>query len=548
MGSIVVAGLPSSRKTPGVYMNVVLGGPGSGGGAPQDRLMLVGNMLEAALSFAAPAMPDLPAGTATLAQPVQVFSESDAIDKFGRGSELHLMCKAALAQDPNVPLWATPCGQAAGAVKASSTLILSGTGPTSALTIALTIAGVRVEFVVDAKLSTETDDQSQDRIGAAIAQTVLDNPDFPVTAQYNAATNTVTFTAKQGGTRGNLYAVRVDITLGTRTYRLRQSPGALAATVATCVFTLSSQYLASGAGTESSTFTTVVANLASQRWYRIALAVEDASNLAAMATQIASKAGPTQMLWEQMIAANTRDFTTATVGAKAVALALMSPRAQLVWHRFGDKSPGVIAAQVGAARLMGDSNVGGSCVGESTDCAANLDATLLATIPEQELVSDRPIPAEIEAALNFGVCPLVGSPAHPGGVQIVRSITTRYQDATGAANYAVLDTSEVTTTDYVAGKVRSAIQTTYARAKLADDTNDPPRVKGVVQPKMLKSFIAAILKDEESQGHIINVDKWADSLLVERDSNARGRANAEIPIEPAPSFHQFGGNVRQVAS
>jgi phage tail sheath gpL-like len=539
-GNIIIAGLPSSRKTPGVYMSVILGGPGAGNAAVADRMCCMGNMLTSDIVLTTPAM-TIPKGSGTgPATPTVVFSESDAISKFGRGSELHLMCAAAFAQDPNTPLWATPVATAGGAVAATTTLTITGTVPTASVTIDVNIDGKKASATVDAAATIAS-------ICTAIAQAVLDMPDMPVTAQSTATT--VVFTAKHPGARGLLISVKLDLTSGTRGERLRT--GGLAATMAGTTFTMSAATLATaGAGVETTTFATALAAMASERFHRIALAMEDSTNIVAAGAQVTTKAGPTQMLWEQVVAGNTRDAITGGVGALAVAAAALNPRVQIAWHFNSDRSPGVIAASVAAARLMGDSNIGGTCVGEVADCAANLDGTWLAAVPVQEFVDERPIPAEIEFALNYGVCVLAPSVGRPGFTEIVRSVTTRFKDATGALNYAVLDTSEVTVTDHVAEVVRGRVLSTYQRSKLGNDSADgtPPKVKGIVTPSMLKSFTAAILREEEEAGHIINVDKWMANLSVERDTIARGRANAEIPVEPAPSFHQFGGNVRQLAS
>jgi phage tail sheath gpL-like len=543
---ITVQGLPSSRKTPGTYLALIFGGPGTGTGAAEERLMCVGNMLPSDVTGATPSF-TIVAGIAALATPIQVFSESDAIEKFGRGSELHIMCAAAFDQDPNVPVWATPVGEAGGAARAAMTIALTGGAATRDYTFVVYCDGQRVEILPTVNGLTV------DLMGLAIAQGICDAADLPVTAQYDSTGDTITITAKQKGTRGNLIPLKVDIIDGSRTYQLRT--GALAATVAGgTIFTLSAATLGSGTGTETTTFNSAASAMAAERWHRIALAHEDSTNLATMATQITNKAAATSMLWEQMVTANTRAIT-ATIssglgGPLAQALLLNNPRVQLVSHYNSDRGPGAIAAQVAAARLMGDSFIGGTSEGETNDCAANLDGTLLATIPQQELVDDRPLPAEIEACLNAGVTILQSSPSRPGYTQVVRSITTRFKDSSGAVNYAVLDTSEVTTTDHVSDMIRSGVTTTYARHKLADDSpsGDPPKVPLIVTPKMLKSFIAGILKLEEEQGHVINVDLHMSKLDVQRDTVVRGRCNAEIPVEPAPGFHIFGGNVRQLAA
>ena len=186
MAAIIIAGLPSSRKTPGVFLNSILGGPGAGSGTAQQRLMLVGNMIESAPSLTAPAA-TLAAGTATLAVPVQIFNESDAILYFGKGSELHLMVQAALKQDPNTVLWATPLGKGATPTAASMTVTFSGTAPTTDLAIEVLCDGQRLEFAIPSGTTTTG-------CATLLAQNVLNASDLPITAQF--AAGVCTFTAK----------------------------------------------------------------------------------------------------------------------------------------------------------------------------------------------------------------------------------------------------------------------------------------------------------------------------------------------------------------
>jgi phage tail sheath gpL-like len=88
--TITVQGLSSSRKTPGVYLAVVLGGVATSAGAVAKKILLLGNRISAALTGASPTF-STPAGTQGDADPVDVYSADDAKTMFGQGSELHRM-------------------------------------------------------------------------------------------------------------------------------------------------------------------------------------------------------------------------------------------------------------------------------------------------------------------------------------------------------------------------------------------------------------------------------------------------------------------------
>ena len=105
-----------------------------------------------------------------------------------------------------------------------------------------------------------------------------------------------------------------------------------------------------------------------------------------------------------------RDRLAAAAYATAVTLATgrNKSRLQIVWHYNSRIPPWVVAAQVGAARLIGDSAAGGRLVGEATDPAANLDGLELVSVTAQNTVADQPTATEIEGALNNGLTPQIG--------------------------------------------------------------------------------------------------------------------------------------------
>lgn len=543
MASIVVNGLPTSQKTPGMYLSVVLGGGSASTGITEQKLLLMGNRIETAVSGSTPTVA-VAAGTAVLATVVPIRSEDDAITLFGRGSELHLGCKRVIEHDPRVTLYACPFGEASGAAAAAQTITIANASAISrSVTIRVSCCGFVNEAVIQSGTTTTN-------IGLAIAQAINDLIDCPVTAQsaFSTPTATVTITAKNKGTRGNNIKIKVDVIDGATITKLRT--GALAVTIGTTVFTLTAEKLAAGSGTETTTFATAVTNITAERYHRIAASVVDATNCGVLDTMLLTNQAATVMRWEQAAVCILEDSDTATIGAKAIAAGLNDPRFQVGWHFNSDFTSMECAAQMMCARLAGDVNIGGSSIGEVARASANLDLTTLASILVQENVADRPLPTEIESALNYGVTPLVGSSLRPGKVAIARSITSRFKDTSGGLNYGVIDTSDVTATDYTADRILGLISTTYANYNLDSDSADgsAPKVSLTVQPRMLRSTVRSELKTLELEGIIVDVDLLDSKLRIERDVTVRTRVNGEIPCAPSPSFHTFGGNLRQLAT
>ena len=120
--SVIIPGLSTSQKTPGVYLNVILGGPGTSAGAAPESILLIGNKLEVAISDSAPTI-DVADGTMPLATPTFCASVDDALTLCGQGSELHRMARAVFAQYPAANLFL-----AANAVSAGSAATAGSTG------------------------------------------------------------------------------------------------------------------------------------------------------------------------------------------------------------------------------------------------------------------------------------------------------------------------------------------------------------------------------------------------------------------------------------
>ena len=534
--TVVVAGFPASQKTPGAYLNVVLGGPGSSSGSAPSKLLLFGNMISSAITGAAPTL-SVAAGTAALNVPVQVFSVADARTKFGAGSELVLMVAAALAQNPTANIWCIPTAEGSTA----STVVITMTGtPTAAYTIRIAVAGRACDVSVGVSDTVTT-------IATAIATAINQQTDWPVTAQFSSGV--VTVTAKHAGLRGTNIPLRAYMIQGTSTTKV--TAAALAGTVSGSVLTLSGgtaigtshAYHLAGGTTEES-LTTPLASVAAVRYHRYVLAQQGATALAAVATQISTMAGVTVGLRQQAVAASVDTY------ANAIALsgARNAPRLCLAWSYANDLSTGEIAAQVAAGRLGGDSSLGGGVTGEDADPACNLDGLRLATIPAQDVQAASPTPTEIESALNNGLTPL--APLGTSGLMSVpRTITTRFKDDVGNPSYAVIDTQVDTVADYVADTLQSAFAVDFAGLKLAADAADgsAPKVAGVTTPNTARAYIFRKLKDFEGAGILTSVDAKASQLVVVADSTP-GRLLADIPIVPIPPLHQIGGNVRAINS
>lgn len=536
---IIVPGVPTSRKTPGINFNVVLGGPGTSSGAATKSIMLLGNHFTSAITGASPSF-SVAGGSAAAATVVSVPSAADAITLFGQGSELHRMVAAVFAQYPDATLYACPVADAAGT--AASGVLTFATTSTAAFAVRLKMCGIVFDVAV-ASGDTAT------AIAAAVADAINDQADLPYTAQNSSGA--ITITAKQTGPRGNTlivdaYFVAAGSTIETRiTTSSTTSPGAATTGQWSSTGTLGSEITLTSGATQDS-FVNALAAIEPTRYDRIVGACIEATNVGRIVTHINTNAGPTVQLLEQAIVPSVDTYANAVT----LATGQNASRLQVAWHHASTLPAPEVAAQVAAARLNGDAGLGGFRAGEAADPAANLDGIDLASVTMQRVPADRPTVTEVENALNNGLTVIGASSSRPGYGAIVRSITSRSL-ASGVPNYAVIDTAYVTVCDHVADDLRSYLTSQLAGAKLgADAANGQPatRAPNVTTPSIIRSLILAKLYSYEESGITRDVTLNASLLAVEEDGDVSGRVNCEIPVEPITALHHVVGNLRQQAS
>ncbi len=135
----------------------------------------------------------LAAGSAAANTPVQVFSDVEAAELFGYGSQAHIMAKAIITANPYVALTIIGVTDNVAGVAATGTVLID-IDAVAAGTVRLYIGNQYVEVAVasgDAKAD----------IATALKAAIDGAPGLPVTA--TVATATVTLTAKNKGTVGN---------------------------------------------------------------------------------------------------------------------------------------------------------------------------------------------------------------------------------------------------------------------------------------------------------------------------------------------------------
>ena len=537
-GSITVPGFPSGFLPPGTFLLSLFGAGGASAGVRARKHVLLGNKIATAITGAGPSF-SIAAGTMAANTPVFFPSADDAASLAGRGSELHRMALRFFEQHPTGTLYGVAVPESSGGspVNASNTITFVG-ALTGRVVLRIYVAGetIDVSFTGTASSAYAIADMAED-----VADAILARPDLPVTAQ--SSSGVVTVTAKHNGTRGNQIEFRAEWVRDTTVTTITGSAISSGYTT-TAALGAASGVLASGAaGSTAETIATALTALATDKYF-IAAAQNDSTNVAALTAWLATQAGVTLQYRNQAVVCSLASLATATTAATTQ----NQEREGYVWHLNSPNPPEEVAAQLMAARSIGDGNVTqvGALPGEETDPNANLDGIRLKSIRVQRSADDWPTVTEQNSAMGAGLTVLVPDPSRPGFARIMSAVTTRTKAADGTTNYAVLQTNVVTTIDHCADDLRASFALTFAGFRLTSN-GVPITQERVTSPDNVRSWALGKLKDYESSAYLRDVDAHEAELAVIEDPAFAGRLLANIPAEVVPGLRQLAGNVRQAA-
>lgn len=347
---------------------------------------------------------------------------------------------------------------------------------------------------------------------ALLASVAVTTPPGNATATVVAATAitrpSTTFTWKQKGERSNQF-------------KFRTSLGGVTGIVFTATNTVT--------GANDGNPTTALDALANAD-YDIMVVGANTSNattgITPFVTYVNQRSGPFVGLRGVVIAASLDTYATVV----ALALSQNAHRLQLAWCRNADLTTVEIAAKMAAVRSQY----------EGQDPAWNFDYQKFASFRGPYSVSDRISVVEANNGLNNGVTSIGFD--RQGHAFVWRSITTRFQDALGAPDYRVLDTSKVAVVDYIADLMASDyLVKGFQQMKVRNDTGDGKPQFRIITPKIVRDWILGILYNAQNNEPVVleNVDLWLNNLIVQVSSTVPGRIECRIPIDVIEGAHQF---------
>jgi phage tail sheath gpL-like len=429
----------------------------------------------------------LAGGTAPANSLIRVTSPEQVIPLALRGSMLHRQARAWFANNRSTELYIGVLADDAAGVAATATIVVAGTATKSG-PIALYLGGERI--TVGVALG-----QSANAIAAAINDAINDALDLPITSTVSGATVTITFRHK--GQVGNAYDIRHSFVDG------EALPAGVGLTIT-----------AMGGGAGNPSLTNLIAAMG-DIWLQIwSHPYTDATSLAAIETELASRFGPLRMIDGYAITSAAGNFSTLTTlgsGRNSQHSTIVAPPGTnplMPPMEFAAATAALVALHgaIDPARPFQTLAVSGAMPPAETD---------LFTLEEQNLL------------LFDGIA--TTSVAAGGVVQLGRIITTSQTNAAGAEDTAFLDATTMLTLLFIRFDFRSRIQTKYPRHKLADDGTRFGSGQAVMTPKLGRAEALTWFSDMEELGLLEGFEQFKRDLVVERSKTDPNRLDFLLP-------------------
>lgn len=508
--SIVLPGLASNDPVPGVYVNVAFAQGPATGGATQRPILCIANKITSAGGTAGTVV----YGPDSL---IPLQTEDDMITLAGAGSEAHRMFRRIAAVNKDTPVYwvfvADPAGTAA-----TGTFVIAN--------VATGNGAHRVwvgdEFV-DTAIATG---DAVDTIGAAIVVSVNSKTHWPVTAAYNAGSDTVTLTAKQTGPRGNWIRFQCAILSG-------------GTSIATTTTATSDAFLSGGATADSNS--TALSTILSKKYYYIVSAAEDATQLGALNSQVNTQAAPTTGIRQRVFAGSVDTLANATT----VATGINSARTEIVWSEKSPWTPAELAANQAALVSLFEANQANP---RTNFAGAGNDAVTSNywKVPKSRTDTAHPTRTSIKSALNNGLSPIAVNPT--GTTYLVNRITSRSLSGS-TADYRIRPSHKVTICDFFADDLQTKLTLQNQGKRIANDPPQGARVPGpdVVTPSLCRGQVFGLLNDYDQNDLLQNLAQIKEGTIVQRETAPTTRMGIRVPLQPCDNLEQIAAEVAQVA-
>jgi len=468
--------VPSSTRVPFVFVEIDASRASSGPQIQEYRAALIGQKLPA---------------TSVAANVPTLATSADQVGlAFGFGSILHGMALAWFKSNKVTEAWFVGVEDGGGSIKATRTLTVTGPATASG-SVFLYVAGRRIVASVASGDAANT-------IAASINAAILASEfvtELPVTS--GVATNVVTLTARNGGTQGNGIDARFNFQTGE-------------------VFPTGVSFVSAAgvAGATDPTLGTALASLGAKQYHVLAVGLNDATSIAAVDAELATRFGPSVQL------EGSAFYAKADTHANLVTFgfSLNSKHTTVV----GLKAPLSPVWEIGAAVAGVVARFG------QADPARPFKTLELVGVVGPAL-ADRFTLLERDLLLKNGIATALVDDA--GVTRAERLITTYQTNATGAKDVAFLDVTTLLTLSYLRFDFRTRFSSTFPRHKLADDGTRYGPGQPIVTPKIGKAFAVSVFRGWEQLGLVEGFEQFQRDVVVERSVTDRNRLDLLLPTD-----------------
>lgn len=457
--------IPNSLRVPGQYIefntrNAVQGLPQN----PQKMLLLA---------------PMLTTGTKTANEPVQIFSDVQAGEWFGRGSWAQLMVRQAFLNNPYLDLTVLGLPDHEAGVAASARVELLGT-VASTSSVELNIAGTPVNVAAVAG-------QTPTQVAEKLVNTI-NASDLPVSATN--AQGVLTLTAKNKGEIGNEISIRFDAANSGLTPNVSEMAG----------------------GAKNVDIGKALSNIAGKHYHIIVSPFNDDANLRVLSEHVEQVSNAIEQRGCVAVIGHRHSMTS---GA-ALTAKLNNGRMVCAWYAGAVESTAMIATAFAAVMAAEE------------DPARPLNTLMLKGL---SITADKHFPLfnECQTALYNGLTPLT---VVNNRVQIMRAVTTYTKNSQNVDDPSLLDVTTIRTLDYVRRAVKERIALRFPRDKLYKR----------MLPKVRSEILDVLLKLEQAE-IIEGVAENKAKLIVTRSLFDANRVNAVIPADVVNGLHVFAGRI-----
>lgn len=512
---IVLTGLSLNDPVPGNYTERLFAQGNTAGFAGQRPILLIGNKTSAGNGVAGTTLygPDTP---------IQAQTEQDVINLTGTGSELHIM-------------WLDASRIAGGTSSIYFIIVTSSVGASATLVFTflnVPSASGNVRIWIDDEF-VDTAFASGDTLATLTANIVLNasaKTRWPVTGAVTTVTtssDSVTFTARVPGPRGNFHRGMATISTGSG---------------ATSNMTVTNTVdVAFASGTTADDSTAALATILASRFYYIASAAEDATQVGALVTQVNLQALPVTGICQRVFAGSV----AAQSAIDTIATGLNAARADVWWQKNGLITPCRMAARAAAIFAVEENSGGKPKCNFSSYPRNDSESANWGNWPPPRDLSAWPTRPVVKTALLNGVTP-IGVRSN-GATYLVKAITTKCLNG-ASPDYRIRDHHKVTIIDFFADDGVQKENDQLGGKNLSDDVaqGQPPPPPDTTTPARFRDLWLGMVDTYGNDGMLQKTAITKAEAIFQRESGNTSRLSASIPLYPCDILDQTAVVISQV--